>query len=172
MSIQQAGMKQFPCLITHASHPDQEFFGWAGKLPSFVDFIAICKAKSKEKPFGEVLMVAQSQPAESLLMGKPHITNGNAQQVMEATNGASRKWINLLNKRAEEMPFNYFWEHRRHRDLKVEKSAEVGVSTGGGTAALNMLHAYLKALEPSRNPQEGSVVARNSLDDACFHVSG
>jgi len=108
-------------------------------------------------------MVAQSQPAESLLMGTPPITNGNAKQVMKATNGAARKWTNLLNKRAEEMPYNYVWERKRLRDVE-EKRAEVGV--GGGTAALNMLHVYMKALESSHNPHKGSVPI-NSLDDAC-----
>lgn len=116
-------------------------------------------------------MAAQGQSAESLLMGKPHIINGNAQQVTKATNGVSKKWTNLLNKRADEMPFNFVWEHRPLRDVKVEKRPEVGVITGGATAALNMLRVYLKALESPHKPHEGSVLSINSLD-ACFQMSG
>lgn len=117
-------------------------------------------------------MVAQSQPAESLLMSKPHITNGNAQQVMKATNEIARKWTNLLSNQAEGMPFNFVWEHRRHRDVKAEKRCEVGDITRGATEALNMLHVYLRALETTHNPHEGSVLSMNLLDDARFHVSG
>jgi pimeloyl-ACP methyl ester carboxylesterase len=125
-----------------------------GKIPSVVGFISSSKAKFKESPFGEVLLAAQGQPAESLLMGKRQIINGNTQQMKKATSNGSSKGRNLLSKQAEEMPFNYVWEHRQHRDAKVEKKADV-FSIKGGTEALEMLHMYMKAMESTQNPCEG-----------------
>lgn len=81
-----------------------------------------------------MLLAAQGQPAESLLMGKRQIINGNLQQMTKATSNGSRKGRNLLSKQAEKMPFNSVWEHRQHEDLKVEKKADVG-SVKGGTEA-------------------------------------
>lgn len=141
----------YPC----QSHTEEEVVGRAGKLPSLVDFIGSCKAKCKENPFGEVLMVAQSKPAESLVMGKPHMTNGNSRQGMKAGGGVARKWSDLLNKRAGGMPFNFVWERRRHRHVKAEKRSEVGVITGGASGAMNMLHVYMKALESTHSPHGG-----------------
>ncbi|XP_024379192.1 uncharacterized protein [Physcomitrium patens] len=127
-----------------------------GHLPSLKDFLASSKAKSKENPYSEVLRAAQTQPAESLLMGKPHVTNGNVQQVTKASNSVARALMNLLNNLAEEKPFNSVWEHTQPKDAKVEiRSNEVGIIRGGATGALNMLHVYIKALETTLNPVEG-----------------
>ncbi|KAG0610929.1 hypothetical protein M758_7G102300 [Ceratodon purpureus] len=126
-----------------------------GELPSLIDFIAISRKKSEVNPFCEVLKAAQSQSAESLLLGESHVTNGNVQQVKNATNALVRNWIDSFNKQREELPFNSVWEHKRHRTAKVEMKFEVGKISGGATGALNMLHGYIKALETTHNRREG-----------------
>lgn len=95
-------------------------------------------------------------------MGKPHVTNGNVQQVTKASNSVARALMNLLNNLAEEKPFNSVWEHTQPKDAKVEiRSNEVGIIRGGATGALNMLHVYIKALETTLNPVEGLVLYQN-----------
>lgn len=142
-------------------HPEHEVVGRAGELPNLVNFIASSKKRSEENPFCEVLTAAQNQPAESLLMGESHVTNANAQRLKKTSNFVARNWADSFNKQAEEMPFNSIWEHKRHRDVKVEMKSEVGTISGGATGALKMLHAYMKALETTHNPLEGSVMYHN-----------
>jgi hypothetical protein len=74
--------------------------------------------------------------------------------------GTPNSWTRPFKKQAEEMPFNLVWEHRLHRDVKVEMKSEVRIISGGATGALNMLHGYLKALKSTHNPREGLVLYR------------